>query len=51
MVLRIITLLLIAMWLILVALGKGGFVHLLILSAAGTAGVEALTLVRSRQAA
>jgi hypothetical protein len=51
MALRIITLVLLAIWLLLVMLGKGGFIHLLLLSAVGTAGVEAFTVLRSRQTA
>ena len=35
-------------WLALVLLGKGGFVHLLLLNAIGVASVEVMTIYRAR---
>lgn len=38
-------------WLVLVLLGKGGFVHILLLNGLGVAAVEALTMYRTRMTA
>jgi hypothetical protein len=46
--LRIIIFLTFGSWALLVLLGKGGFVHLLLLVSAGVALVEFLRLYRSR---
>lgn len=46
--LRVLTGILLGIWLILILLGKGGFVHLLLLNALGVASVEVLTVIRSR---
>ena len=46
--LKLITGALTLVWLILVLMGKGGFVHLLLLNALGVASVEVMTLYRSR---
>ncbi len=46
--LRIITGILLLVWLVLVLIGKGGFVHLLLLNALGVAAVELMTMYRSR---
>lgn len=46
--LRIITGILLTIWLFLVIIGKGGFVHLLLLNALGVASVEVITMYRSR---
>ncbi len=46
--LRIITGILLLTWLVLVIMGKGGFVHLLLLSALGVASVEVMTVYRAR---
>ncbi|MFN2501682.1 MAG: hypothetical protein ABR530_06690 [Pyrinomonadaceae bacterium] len=48
MVLRLIAAVLFVIWLILVILGKGGFVHLLLLNAIGVASVEVMTVLRGR---
>lgn len=48
MVLRIIAGVLLGIWFVLVLMGKGGFVHLLLLNGIGIAVVEAMTVVRSR---
>jgi hypothetical protein len=50
MVLRVIAGILAAVWLLLVVLGKGGFVHILILNAIGIISVETVTAYRSRLA-
>lgn len=39
---------LLGIWLVLVLLGKGGFVHLLLLGAIGVAVVEIMTVYRTR---
>lgn len=39
---------LLGIWLVLVLLGKGGFVHLLLLCGLGVASVEIMTIVRTR---
>ena len=46
--LRLITGILWAIWLVLVLAGKGGFVHLLLLSGIGVAAVELVTVYRTR---
>lgn len=46
--LRIVAAILFGIWLLLVLLGKGGFVHLLLLNAIGVASVEIMTLIRSK---
>lgn len=49
--LRIISGILLLIWLVLVVLGKGGFVHLLLLSSFGLAVVEMTIVYRSRMKA
>ena len=51
MVLRFIAGILLGIWLVLVLLGKGGFVHLLLLNGIGIAAVEIMTVCRSRMTA
>ena len=46
--LRLITGVLWVIWLVLVLAGKGGFVHLLLLSGIGVAVVEIVTVYRTR---
>ncbi len=46
--LRIVALILLGIWLVLVLLGKGGFVHLLLLNGIGVAFVDVMTTTRSR---
>ncbi len=46
--LRILFGILFTVWLVLVFLGKGGFVHLLLLTALGVASVEIMTVYRAR---
>ena len=46
--LRILSGVLLVIWIVLVLLGKGGFVHLLLLSAIGIAVVEMMVVYRSR---
>jgi hypothetical protein len=46
--LRIIASILFFIWLLLVLLGKGGFVHLLLFTALGVASVEVMTIYRCR---
>ncbi len=46
--LKIVTGILLLVWLVLVLIGKGGFVHLLLLNALGVASVELMTMYRSR---
>jgi hypothetical protein len=46
--LHLITALLFVAWLVLVLLGKGGFVHLVLLSAIGVGFVDAVGVYRSR---
>ncbi len=48
MYLRVIAALITAIWLILIALGKRGFVHILILNAIGIVAVDAMMVFRSR---
>lgn len=48
MLLRIISAILFLSWLVLVIVGKGGFVHLLLLNSIGLAVVEAAAAYRSR---
>jgi hypothetical protein len=47
-VLRLITGVLLGIWLLLVLLGKGGFVHLLLLTGIGVAMVEIVTVLRGK---
>ncbi|MEO6590427.1 MAG: hypothetical protein ABIP06_14100 [Pyrinomonadaceae bacterium] len=47
MLLRIITGICLVVWILLALLGKGGFVHILLLVAAGVATVEILRIYRS----
>lgn len=49
--LRLLTAILLGTWLLLVLLGKGGFVHLLLLSSIGIAFVDAVGVYRSRMTA
>jgi hypothetical protein len=49
--LKIIAAVLLGIWLVLVLLGKGGFVHLLLLNGIGVAAVEAMTIYRTRMSA
>ncbi|HXF42580.1 MAG TPA: hypothetical protein VNK26_02475 [Pyrinomonadaceae bacterium] len=49
MVLRSIAIILVLIWLILFLLGKGGFVHVLILTATGIAFVDLLYSIRARE--
>ena len=46
--LKVLAAILFGVWLTLVLLGKGGFVHLLLFNAIGVAGVEIMTIIRSR---
>ncbi|MEP6787138.1 MAG: hypothetical protein ABJB40_01810 [Acidobacteriota bacterium] len=46
--LRIISGILLLIWIVLVVRGKGGFAHLLLLSAFGIAVVEMMVVYRSR---
>jgi hypothetical protein len=46
--LRLITGTLVLVWLVLVIMGKGSFVHLLLLNAIGVASVEVMSIYRSR---
>jgi hypothetical protein len=46
--LRIIAGIILSIWLLLVLLGKGSFVHLLLLSGIGIASVDLMCLVRRR---
>ena len=46
--LRLLSGILLAIWLALVLLGKGGFVHLLLLNAIGIAAVEIMVVYRTR---
>ena len=48
MALKLLAGLLPAFWLVLVLLGKGGFVHLLLLGGIGVASAEIVTFFRSR---
>jgi hypothetical protein len=48
MVQRIAAAILVAIWLLLVLLGKGGFVHLILLTALGIASVNAVATYRAR---
>ena len=48
MVLRIVAAVLIGVWLILVLMGKSGFVHILLLTGLGIAFVHGLFLIRTR---
>jgi len=46
--LKIICAVLFLIWLVLVIVGKGGFVHLILLVAIGVSSVEVMTMLRSR---
>ncbi len=46
--LRVIAVILFSIWLVLVFLGKGGFIHLLLLNAIGVASVDVMTTIRTR---
>jgi hypothetical protein len=46
--LRIIAGIILSIWLVLVVIGKGGFVHTLLLSGIGIASVDLMCLVRRR---
>jgi hypothetical protein len=46
--LKIIAAILLGIWFVLVLLGKGGFVHILLLNGLGVAAVEAMTIYRTR---
>jgi hypothetical protein len=48
LLLRIVAGLLLSAWIILVLIGKGGFVHLLLVSFLGVAAVEVMTVLRGR---
>lgn len=48
MLLRVVAVVLFSIWLILLLLGKGGFIHLLLLNAAGVAFVEFIVVLRTR---
>jgi hypothetical protein len=48
MVLRVIAGVLLLIWLLLVLMGKGGFVHILLLNGLGLAAVEIMTSIRTR---
>jgi hypothetical protein len=48
LLLRIIAALLIGTWAVLLMLGKGGFVHILVLNGIGVAAVDVMTVLRSR---
>ena len=48
MLLRIIAALLIGIWAVLLLLGKGGFVHILVLNGIGVAAVDVMTVLRTR---
>lgn len=48
MILRLVAAALIGIWLVLVLLGKSGFVHVLLLIGLGVAFVHGLSLLRSR---
>jgi hypothetical protein len=47
MMLRIVTAALLVIWLVLLLMGKGGFIHLLLLCALGTGFVELMAVIRS----
>lgn len=46
--LRIIAAIILAIWLLLVIIGKGGFVHLLLLNGLGLAVTDLMTVLRTR---
>ncbi|MEJ7623968.1 MAG: hypothetical protein WKF34_08230 [Pyrinomonadaceae bacterium] len=48
MIPRLMAAILFAIWLTLIFLGKGGFVHLLLLNALGVASVDVMTVIRGR---
>jgi hypothetical protein len=48
MVLRLIAAALIGIWIVLVLIGKSGFVHVLLLTGLGVAFVEGLSVLRAR---
>lgn len=47
LVLKLICAVLLIVWLVLVLLGKGGFVHILLLNALGIAAVVVMTQIRT----
>ena len=49
--LRVLAAILFMVWLTLVLLGKGGFVHLLLFNAIGVASVEVMTVIRAKMRA
>ena len=51
MILRLIAGVLLVVWLMLVLIGKGGFVHILLLNGIGVAVVDLMTVVRTRMTA
>ena len=48
--LRVVAGILFAVWLVLLLMGKGGFIHLLLLNAVGVAFVEFIVVLRTRMA-
>ena len=51
MALKVIAASLFGIWMLLVTIGKGGFIHLLLLNALGVAAVEAVGHYRQRMTA
>lgn len=51
MALKLIAGILLVTWLLLVIIGKGGFVHILLLNGLGVAAVEIMTIIRTRMTA
>ena len=51
MALKLIAGILLVTWLVLVLIGKGGFVHILLLNGLGVATVEIMTIIRTRMTA
>lgn len=49
--LRIIAAIILAIWLLLVIIGKGGFVHILLLNGLGLAVTDLMTVLRTRMRA
>ncbi len=48
LILKLIAIALLTTWLVLVLIGKGGFVHILLLNALGVGAVVAMTELRTR---
>lgn len=48
--LKIVAALLFGTWLVLVLLGKGGFVHIILLNSLGVAAIDIVTAYRTRMA-